>query len=187
VLGEVYRAIDSWGAISRLKPEEVLGKVHCCPQCPCLHISGKLREAFELTLKEGRNSNAFEEIFACWNGDKEIIGLFGALTGSDRIVLLGEFAVQGSLPSYQDRLAKLQARYRAWWPGRVVVVAMLIAGIYLAIPLFGYFVDPHAVPHLSSVLAPVLLPAGAIPGWFSLKKYLLLHQPAVEPSTHLSW
>ena len=191
VLAEVY-------CRGRRDPEDILDPCSCSrSDCQCLHVEGEIRTAFERKLKEARDSKMFCAIFACWNGDGEILGLFGTLADGvkdqshcscclscppydEKIVLLGEYALKGAVPSYLDRLEKLRDHYRAYWPGRLVLVMMLIAGIYLLIPVFSAIVPPRSdIPPFNAALSPfvaLVTGVGTACLQHSIQKYLLLRQ-----------
>jgi len=107
VLGEVYDGIRHAIRFYRHDPQQILNR---CSYCQCSHIEGEARTAFERALREACDSNAFTSVFACWNSDHEIVGLFGLIGGEDQssccfssddeIVFLGEYATRGSIPSY---------------------------------------------------------------------------------------
>ncbi len=186
VLESVYQGLQA-SSCYQWKPESILGPAHpCCEECRHSLITGEVRAAFEATSNEAKTSNAFGEIYACWNGDGDIIGLFGKLKDdSSRVVMLGEYAVRGSLVSYQRRFEKVYERYRAFWPGRLVIAAMLILSFYFEMPLFTNLWHPNndALNQGSTFIGALLLAFGGAPAFISLRNYLLLRKQPMEPHT----
>lgn len=185
VLGEVYAALTRLSC--QIKPEEILGRAHqCCTYCQHLLIRGKARLRFEADLDKAREElNGFERIFASWNDDRSVVSLFGAKNAGRELVLLGEYGLSGGIvPSYSERLDNLRTRYRAFWPARLAIAAMLASGIsLLMMPIFYALVrHTHNYSPFAIFYGQWFLVIGGILGWRSLRKYLLLRQPAIEPN-----
>jgi hypothetical protein len=192
VLGTAYEAVILTSR--RLDPQQILAS---CQHCGCIRITEKPREAFEKAYSEATSSGAFEKLFASYNGDRQIIGLFGILCkenheGSDkengRTVLLGEFALEGSVPSYSERFAYVRTRYHAYLSGRIILIASLAAGIYgLALYITSII---HAMAHPrghndvpGAIMLVILLPICVPLAMASFERYRLLRQPVIEPQS----
>jgi hypothetical protein len=152
------------------------------------YIDGEVKLAFERTFLASRNSNAFSKIFASWNGDGEILGLFGILNNTDELVLLGEYALKGTIPSYYERFAQLQEWSRSQELESIGPVILLIVGICATSFLF-VVLAANLFPAISRALITVVgIVVGAFTGggtmsyWHDHRILLLLRQPPVEPT-----
>jgi hypothetical protein len=182
VLQSIYEGL--YATNHRWDSERILGPAHpCCGECQHVLITGEMRTAFEAAALEAQASGAFGEIFACWNCDGNIIGLFGRLNDFSQLVMLGEYAVRGSLIPYEHRIKKVRERYRAFLPARIVIVAMLILGIRFEVPFFAHLFHPDsaATNPGPTLLGGLLLVFGGVSTFISLRNYLLLRQQPMEP------
>jgi len=187
VIGETYKGVSLIGC--DCDPENVVGgkQVYCSPRHKG-YVNNEVFEAFRSVLQDARTSNAFDKIFASWDGNGYCLALFGVLHSGD-LVLLAEYALHGTIPSYQDRLRKAQSRYRAYWPARIVNLAMIAFGIYLIHISPDYLVGGQGLVHVNPDLVTdklwgfgcMFLLIGIWLGSVSLWRFIRLHRRAIEP------
>lgn len=193
VLSEAYNSIPaSHGRIVsnnyRRDLSQVLGKVHCCPGCICTYFNSETRSSIESRFTEANGSGQFSKIFVGWNTNGTVLAMFGVLkenpttsviskffSDENPLALIGEWAISGSLPSYEERLEDVRETYRSFWIGRAIIALIALLGLYLLVPAIKEFGYPEAFNKTPSTFFGMLLMTLAlVPAYFSFQKYRLL-------------
>jgi hypothetical protein len=194
VLREIYLSIPASlggrlvGNNYRRDLAQVLGKVHCCPGCTCSYFNAENRSLIETRFAEADQSGKFTKIFVGWNTDGTALAMFGVLkenptasvvaklfSDENPLALLGEWVINGSLPSFEDRLERAKKTYRSFWIGRVIIAFIAAFGLFLLLPAlakFGYPVAFEKQP--SSFLGAILMVIALTSAYFSAQKYRVL-------------
>ena len=193
VLSQIYNSIPaSSGRLDgnnyRCDLAQVLGKVHCCPGCTCTYVNSENRISIESRFSEATNTEQFSKIFVGWNTDGTVLAMFGVLkenpttsiiskffSDENPLALIGEWAISGSLPSYEEQLGGVRKTYHSFWIGRVILGLIALFGLYLMVPAIKEFGYPEAFnKQPSSFVGMMLVTFASIPAYFSFQKYRLL-------------
>ena len=190
---QVYPNIDGNTMLdngSWYDPESILDYVHDCPSCKCVHITNPERQQFEAAVKEAKADERFKHLVVSWSKDGGALALIGLpptkKTFSSWRVLLGQWQVVSKrkypVPSYEETLERLRREY---WNllfsiGRIIGVIFVIAGMVCVAPMLPHLLDKNpdqeTLRLMMKALFGVLIPLGAIPLWFSFKKYRALYK-----------